>query len=216
MIIWVSTFNSKRSPNTWKNKTRGLLSDVALKGNYSWIHKEKLMLQYSLLSSNFSLAEVTHLNWEVWRTPGQMSCCHMDSAASQETSSSAGRKHGGDRRIFTCCPSLRAKSFWTAGKQLYFPESHNPDLSPSEIQAPAFLKRQSPCEEPVLCCFIQLLEYSHNVGVCLPLPLPLCIRNPPHLLLHLVWDHLLKRKGEDSEDGCDALCYLPDEFLRAR
>lgn len=36
-----------------------LLFDVVLEGNYSWIHKEKEMLQYSLSASNFSLAEVT-------------------------------------------------------------------------------------------------------------------------------------------------------------
>lgn len=75
---------------------------------------------------------------------------HRSREAPEEALSSAGRNCGGDRGIFTSYLLLRAKSLQTAGKQFCFTESHNPDLSLSEMQVSAFLKKQSQGEELVL------------------------------------------------------------------
>jgi len=69
--------------------------------------------------------------------------------------------------------------------------------------------KQSQHEEPVLPCFIEMLGYSPNVGVCFS-------HHPHHEKSVLGIPHFSccicsifgdqkKRKGKDGENGCDAL-----------
>lgn len=156
-----------------------------------WLHKEKQMLENALSSSNSSLVEVTHLKQEVQRTPGQMSCCHTDSTDPGKLQRRHQAQLGGNAEVRGA--ALHLAPHWEQNplkQQFYTPESHNPDLSLSEMQVSAFLKKHSVKNwfYPASSNCFDTRKTWESVSPTIPPAWKLRFRNPTILPLDLFGD----------------------------